>query len=34
MDYEKNKQLCLTQKLHVHVREDYLDEDENQDAYN
>lgn len=27
-DYEKNKQLCLTQKLHVHVREDYLDEDE------
>ena len=27
-DYEKNKQLCLTQKFHVHAREDFLDEDE------
>ena len=27
-DYEKNKQLCLTQKFNVHAREDFLDEDE------
>ena len=27
-DYEKNKQLCLIQKFHVHAREDFLDEDE------
>ena len=28
IDYKKNKQLCLTQKFHVHAREDFLDEDE------
>ena len=28
MIMKKNKQLCLTQKFHVHAREDFLDEDE------
>lgn len=27
-DYQKNKNICLTEKFHVHAREDFLDEDE------
>lgn len=27
-NYQKNKNICLTEKFHVHAREDFLDEDE------
>lgn len=27
-NYQKNKDICLTEKFHVHAREDFLDEDE------